>query len=231
MLRVIVALFAILLALSNAASAEDTERNQVMTAAAYLTVCPSLTPGPEFAAATARVVNKFRDSSSELHREHVNKMSALASRTLNDICSEALRLYGKNGTAASSWLIPKGLVTMDFDEIIAAGDNSFPNSTDRQVTSNYVNVSQANRCNGFELTAEVHVYLAKYGISVYDFDEGRRLRFVYASEMLRFLEWFDRNPSSIEGKVSDEAWNAFCFAQIAKFGPDGTIHRNVLIRK
>ncbi|OCI91923.1 hypothetical protein A6U86_20640 [Rhizobium sp. AC27/96] len=151
---------------------------------------------------------------------------------MNDLCGEAMDLYGKNGSRDTNWLIKKGIVGVSFEEIVAAGDNGLPNSTERQVVSNYVSVAQANRCQGFKTAAAIHIYLAKYGIDASDFGEGGRLQFLYAAEQLRFLEWFDRNPSSVEeAKVNDSAWAAFCLAQIAKFGPDGTIYPNALIKK
>lgn len=229
MLRLIVALLATFVSMSGAANADDSERNRVTTAAAYLAVCPLLTSGPKFAAATARVVSKSPES--DLVDERWDIISALKNRTLNDLCGEAIRLYGENGSNDPNWLIKKGIIGVSFEEIIAAGDNGIPNSTERQVVSNYVSVAQANRCHGFTTAAAIHVYLAKYGINAHDFEEGGRLQFVYASEQLRFLEWFDRNPSSVEAKVNASAWAAFCLAQIAKFGPDGTIYPNALIEK
>lgn len=229
MLRLIIALLATFASISEAAWADDSERNRVTTAAAYLAVCPLLTPGREFASAAARVV--INSPESDLVNERWDKISALKNRTLNDLCGEAMRLYGENGSNGANWLIKKGMVGVSFEEIVAAGDEDLPNSTERQVVSNYVGVAQANRCAGYKTAAAIHIYLAKYGINVRDLEEGGRLQFVYASERLRFLEWFDRNPSSVEGKVSTGAWAAFCLAQIAKFGPDGTIYPNALIEK
>lgn len=229
MLRLTVAVFATFAGISEAACADDGERSRVTTAAAYLAVCPLLTPAPEFASAAARVVNK--SSESDLVDERWDKISALKNRALNDLCGEAMRLYGENGSNGSNWLIKKGIVGVSFEEIVAAGDDGLPNSTERQVVSNYVSVAQANRCPGYQTAAAIHIYLAKYGINVRDLEDGGRLQFVYASERLRFLEWFDRNPSSVEGEVNTGAWAAFCLAQIAKFGPDGTIYPNALVEK
>ncbi|WP_414901126.1 hypothetical protein [Rhizobium cremeum] len=193
-------------------------------AAAYLSGCPTLRAGPRLVNSATYLYGLDKDASPDFRAGAEVQISQMRDMTMGDICAEGEKLFGRNGTVESGFLLAREAKAPDLADLVVAGDNRLPGDVDDvAVTSAYMfRVVQA--CPDLAVGSGFPFYLETMGTTIDDVSRrGDRVPRVMQAyqQIMRWREWQQTVSTGDADKV-------FCRVAYDRYGPDGTAAARLL---